>query len=143
MKAIVIPVGAMPRTIEIDGSLKSMQEVVGGNIEMCSWVFDDKPAVYVNEEGKFACEPNRAVYATKADEGCIKWDGSKVKEGDLFEILFGDVLCIGYDPETGEDRDVTDEEIKRVRERFGTLRSIDSGWMEALTIKLQARAARA
>ena len=49
----------------------------------------------------------------------------------------------GIDPETGEDRDVTDEEIKRVRERFGTLRSIDSGWMEALTIKLQARAARA
>ena len=49
----------------------------------------------------------------------------------------------GIDPETGEDRDVTDEEIKRVRERFGTLRSIDSGWMEALTIKLQARAVRA
>ena len=99
--------------------------------------------MYVNEEGKFTCEPNRAVYATKADEGCIKWDGSKVKEGDFLEILFGDVLCVGYNPETGEDRDVTDEEIKRVRERVGTLRSIDSGWMEALTIKLQARAARA
>ena len=108
MKAIVIPVGAMPRTIEIDGTLKSMQKAVGGNIELCSWVFNDQPTVYVNEEGKFACEPNRAVYATEADEGCVKWDGSKVREGDLLEILFGDVLCVGYDPETGEDRDVTE-----------------------------------
>ena len=141
MKAIIIPVGAMPRTFEIDGSLKSMQEVVDGNIELCSWVFNDQPAVYVNEEGKYACEPNRAVYATKADEGCIKWDGSKVKEGDLLEILFGDVLCVGYDPETGEDRDVTDEEIRRVNERFGTAWSIESGLAETLRIRLQARAA--
>ena len=143
MKAILVPVGAMPRIVEIDGSLKSMQEAVGGNIELCSWVFNEQPAVYVNEEGKFACEPNRAVYATKADEGCVKWDGSKVREGDLLEILFGDVLCVGYDPETGEDRDVTDEEVARVRERFGTLRSLDSGWMEALTIQLMVRAGRA
>ena len=142
MNAILVPVGGMPRLVEIDG-LKDMQRAVGGNIELCSWVFDDQPTVYVNEEGKFTCEPNRAVYATEADEGAMKWDGSTVKSGDLLEILFGDILCVGYDPETGEDRDVTDEEIKRVRERFGTLRSIDSGWMEALTIKLQARAARA
>ena len=142
MNAILVPVGGMPRLVEIDG-LKDMQRAVGGNIELCSWVFDDQPTVYVNEEGKFTCEPNRAVYATEADEGAMKWDGSTVKSGDLLEILFGDILCVGYDPETGEDRDVTDEEIKRVRERFGTLRSIDSGWMEALTIKLQARAVRA
>ena len=142
MKAIIIPVGAMPRIIEVDG-LKDMQRAVGGNIELCSWVFNDQPTVYVNEEGKFTCEPNRAVYATEAEEGCVKWDGTKIKRGDLLEILFGDILCVGFDPETGEDRDVTDEEWERVRERFGTLRSIDSGWMEALTIRLQARADRA
>lgn len=139
MKAIIIPVGAMPRTIDIDG-LKDIQRAVGGNIELCSWVFNDQPTVYVNEEGKFTCEPNRAVYATEADEGCVRWDGTKVKRGDLLEILFGDILCIGYDPETGEDRDVTDEEIKRVQERFGTIRSIDSGLIEALRIQLGATA---
>ena len=141
MKAIVIPIGAMPRIIEIDGSLKAMQEAVGGNIELCSWVFNDQPAVYVDEEGKFACEPNRAVYATKADEGCVKWDDSEVKCGDLLEILFGDILCVGYDPETGEDRDVTDEEVARVNARFGTLWSIEGGWAEALRIRLQVRTA--
>ena len=140
MKAILVPVGAMPRTVEIDGSLKSMQEAVGGNIELCSWVFNDQPTVYVNEEGKFTCEPNRAVYATEADEGCVKWDGTKVKRGDLLEILFGDILCVGFDPETGEDRDVTDEEIRRVNERFGTVRSIDSGLIEVLRIQLGATA---
>ena len=39
MKAIIIPVGAMPRTIEVEG-LKDMQRAVGGNIELCSWVFN-------------------------------------------------------------------------------------------------------
>lgn len=135
MKAIVIPVGAMPRIVEI-GGLEDMQKAVGGCIEPCSWVFNDQPAVYVNEEGKFTCPPNRAVYATEADEGCVKWDGTKVKRGDLLEILFGDILCVGFDPKTGCDRDVTDEEIKRVNERFGTARSIDSGLTEALRILL-------
>ena len=137
MKAILIPVGAMPRVIEIDG-LKDMQKAVGGNIELCSWVFNDRPTVYVNEEGKFTCEPNRAIYATEEDEGCVKWDGTKVKRGELLEILFGDILCIGYDPETCEDRDVTDDEIARVNERFGNARSIDSGLIEVLRIQLGA-----
>ena len=81
------------------------------------------------------------MYATEADEGCVKWDGSKVKRGDLLEILFGDILCVGYDPETGEDRDVTGEEISKVMARFGTRWSIESGWAEALRVRVQARAA--
>ena len=32
------------------------------------------------------------------DEGAIRWDGTIVQEGDLLEILFGDILCVGYDP---------------------------------------------
>ena len=36
---------------------------------------------------------------------------------------------------------VTDEEIGRVNERFGTAWSIESGWAETLRIRLQARAA--
>lgn len=140
MKAVLVPVGEMPRVIEVDG-LKDLQSAVGGNIELCSWVFNDRPVVYVNEEGKFTCPPNRAVYATAEDEGAIKWDGSTVKRGELLEILFGDFVCIGYDPETGEDRDVTEEEIMRVRERFESLRSIDSGLLEVLRIKLAANVA--
>ena len=137
MKAMLVPVGGFPREIEVEG-LKDLQKVVGGCIEPCSWVFGDAPAVYCNEEGKFTCEPNRAVYATKAEEGRVKRNGTTIREGDLLEVLYGDFVCIGFDGETGEDRDISDGEIERVRERFGTLRSIESGWMEAVLIKLKA-----
>jgi len=141
MKAVLVPVGKMPEVVELDdGNLRSMQDAVGGRIELCSWVFGDEPAVYVNEEGKFACEPNRAVYATEADAGRVRWDGTVVEEGDLLDILFGDFVCVGYDPETGEDRDVTEDEVSRVMARFGTRWSVESGWAEALRIKVQARA---
>lgn len=44
MKAIIIPVGAMPRAIEIEG-LKDLQRAVGGCIEACGWVFNDSRSV--------------------------------------------------------------------------------------------------
>ena len=141
MKAVLVPVGKMPEVVELDdGNLRSMQVAVGGCIEPCSWVFNDEPAVYVNDEGKFACEPNRAVYATEADEGCVRWDGTTVHEGDLLDILFGDVLCVGLDPETGESRDVTDEEAQRVMDRFGSDESIESGGLEFIRTMLRSRA---
>ena len=135
MKAILVPVGAMPRAIEVDG-LKDLQAAVGGCIEPCGFVFGDEPTVYVNEEGKFSCQPNRAVYATEADEGAVKWDGSTVRRGELLDVLFGDFVCVGFDPATGEDRDITEAEAKRVMERFGTARSIDSGLIEVMRIQL-------
>ena len=142
MKAMLVPVGGFPREIEVNG-LHDLQRAVNGCIEPCSWVFGDAPAVYVNEEGKFdGSEPNRAVYAAAADEGCVRWDGTTVHEGDLLEVIYGDFVCIGFDSETGEDRSISEEEIARVRERFGTLRSVDSGWIEALSIQLRARTSR-
>ena len=134
MKAMLIPVAEMPRVIEIDNSLKGLQDAVGGYIEPCSWVFDNKPAIYVNEEGKFTCSPNRAVYATAEDEGAIRWDGSTIKRGDLLEILFGDIVCVGFNPDTDEERDITDEEIEAVMTRFGTDESIGSGLRETIKI---------
>ena len=139
MKAMLVPCGEMPRIVEIDG-LEDMQKAVGGFIEPCPWVFSDKPSVYVNEEGKFTCPPNRAVYATEGDEGNVRWDGSKVKRGDLLDVLYGDILCVGFDAETGEDRDITDEEVECVMRRFGTRRSIESGMLEVLCVQFGAKA---
>ncbi len=78
-----------------------MQRVVGGDIEPVPWVFDDEPAVYVNGEGKYTCEPNRALYASKEGE---RWDGTPIHEGDLLDIAYGPMLCVGFDPDTGESR---------------------------------------
>jgi hypothetical protein len=52
MRAIII--NAQDRTItetEIDGSLKSLQQIVGGLIEPVSQGLDDDHHCYVNEEG--------------------------------------------------------------------------------------------
>ena len=142
MRAILVPVGEMPRTIEVEG-LRDLQRAVSGPIEACSWIFGDEPAVYVGEESKLGgFEPNRAIYATAADEGCARWDGTTVHEGDVLDIVYGDFVCIGFDGETGEDRDITEAEAARVMQRFGTAWSIESGWAEALRVRLKARIAR-
>ncbi len=137
MKAMLIPTGGYPREIEVCG-LKGLQEAVGGAIDACGWVFDDAPTLYVNDEGKLACPPNRAVYATEREAGAISWDGSTVREGDLLDIICGDFVAVGFDPEAGEDRDITEEEAARVAERFGTPESVMSGLAEALRIRAQA-----
>ena len=53
--------GKTAQAIEIDGSLESMQQIVGGYIEAI-YPFDDPVAIICNEEGKLAgLEYNRAL----------------------------------------------------------------------------------
>ncbi len=151
LEAMIVPVGGKPypKTLEADenGSfLRALQECVGGRIEPMGYQFDDAPTVYCNEEGKLAgsgYRPNRAVYATEAMEHAgyaSPNDPSRaVRPGEFFDIVFGDMVCVGFDPETGEDRDIAPEERERVTERFGSRESIESGELEALRIRLSAR----
>lgn len=78
-----------------------------------------------------------------AEAGCLsQMDFSHaVAEGELYSIVFGDMVCVGFDPETGEDRDITDEEAQRVVERFGSVESIESGADEHLRLAFRRRAA--
>ena len=70
---------------------------------VCPWLFGDSPACYIDDEGKFDGNyPNRALY----------------HDGELVDIIFGDMLFAGIDMETGESRDITEDEKRRVRERF-------------------------
>ena len=131
MRALVVPVDGTPVPVEVCG-LREMQRVVGGDIESVPWVFDDEPAVYVNGEGKYTCEPNRALYATREGE---RWDGTPIHEGDLLDIAYGPMLCVGFDPDTGESRDITDDEADRVVERFGE-ETVGSGLCEETYIRL-------
>ena len=56
-------------------------------------------------------------------------------------IVFGDTVCAGFDPETGEDRDVTDAEAQRVMDRFGSDESIESGGLELVRMMMHGRVA--
>lgn len=140
MKALLIPVGEYPREVEVEG-LSDLQALVGGHIDAVGWVFNDAPTLYVNDEGKMnGMLPNRAVYVTETEVGCRKWDGGTWAEGDVIDILFGPIVAIGFDPESGKDRDITPDKIELVKDRFsGSFEADNSGTIEYLNIVGRSR----
>lgn len=93
--------------------------------------FGEKVSLYVNEEGLFTCPPNRAIFATEemAKAGYLsQLDYSKVVEmGDFYTVLNGDIVAVGFDPETGESRSLTDGETARVEGYFTVISRPGSG----------------
>ncbi|WP_124060511.1 DUF3846 domain-containing protein [Gordonibacter sp. Marseille-P4307] len=153
LEVMMVPVGGKPyrKTLGADESgsfLRTLQECVGGMMEPAGYIFGNAPAVYVNEEELFGASldtANRAVYATHemAEAGYLsQMDYSSVVEGgDLYSIVFGDMVCVGFDHETGEDRGISDDEAARVIKRFGGSKSIQSGAVECLRLAFRKRAA--
>ena len=118
MRGILVQVGENPMEYEFDG-LKEMQKAVGGYIESVSWLFNDSPAVYVNENGKLdGSEPNRAISYG----------------GEVVDILFGPILCAGVDFESGETRGLTDEELDRAMRYFTEESPAESGIAAVVSI---------
>ena len=71
MRILVVEPGKKPEVRDIDGSLKSMQEIVGGTIEAI-YPWDDPVALICNDEGKLLGLPlNRAL--VDEDSGHV-WD---------------------------------------------------------------------
>ena len=61
MRILVVEPGKQPEEREIDGSLESMQQIVGGLIQAI-YPFDDTVALICNDEGKLLGLPwNRVV----------------------------------------------------------------------------------
>ncbi len=63
MQILIVEPGKRPRATEIDGSLESMQKVVGGKIQVI-YPFEDSVAIICNEEAANHNLPkNRAIYS--------------------------------------------------------------------------------
>lgn len=148
MKAMLIPTDGKPTLIDVkqdaDGStLHDLQRLVGGNIEPFDVIFGAEVCVYVNEEGIYSCQPNRAVYATETmeDAGYISQMDytSAVKEGELYTILFGDLVAVGFDPMSGEDRDLSAAEMAEVEDYFTNISAPGSGLEEVIAIQRGTR----
>lgn len=131
-----IATGEPPREVTLlpdkNGStLKPLQALVGGNIETFDIAFGEGVSLYVNEEGLFTCPPNRAIFATEemAKAGYLsQLDYSKVVEmGDFYTVLNGDIVAVGFDPETGESWSLTDGETARVEGYFTVISRPGSG----------------
>ena len=136
IRAMLIATGEPPREMTLlpdkNGStLKPLQALVGGNIETFDIAFGEGVSLYVNEEGLFTCPPNRAIFATEemAKAGYLsQLDYSKVVEmGDFYTVLNGDIVAVGFDPETGESRSLTDGETARVEGYFTVISEPGSG----------------
>lgn len=148
MKAMLIPVDGKPTAIDIHpdktgSTLRDLQKLVGGNIDVFDVIFGEDVSIYVNDEGLFTCPPNRAVYATKdmAEAGYLSQvDYSRaVKEGELYTILFGNLVAVGFDPETGYTRDLTEAEMQAVSRYFTEVSAPGSGIEEVVAIRMGKR----
>lgn len=71
-------------------------------------------SMYVNDEGLYSCQPNRAFYATESmeHEGYYSAiDGKPVVSGLPSSLLFGNIVITGFNPETGEDKSLSAGEM--------------------------------
>ena len=76
-------------------------------------------------------DENGSTFATEemAKAGYLsQLDYSKVVEmGDFYTVLNGDIVAVGFDPETGESRSLTDGETARVEGYFTVISRPGSG----------------
>lgn len=79
MKIVYVPAGKPPEVKEIDGDLKTMQDLVGGHIETVPYENIQNIVRVLNEEGKIeGKDPNRLIF-----------DGRDYIAGDFFVAAIG------------------------------------------------------
>ena len=101
MTVIACLPGKTAQVVEIDGSLKGMQQFVGGYIEeICP--FSDPVAIVCNEEGKInRMELNRALYT---------------EDGTMFDIVAGPMFICGLGEE--DFTSIQGEMLEKYMEKF-------------------------
>ena len=102
MKVLLIAPGAAPRALDIDHSLRAMQELVGGTIEAI-YPFADSVALVCNDEGKLLGLPlNRAVRDPAT--------------GQILDIIAGTFFICGLSED--DLASLTDDQIQRYTQMF-------------------------
>lgn len=142
IQAVLVPVGFDPVAIEINGARDIMSHV-GGIIDEASGYLppDALPfnlSMYVNDEGLYSCQPNRAFYATGSmeHEGYYSAiDGKPVVSGLPSSLLFGNIVITGYDPESGEDKSLSAGEMMDAMNYFQRESPRGSGREVALIVQ--------
>ena len=104
MKILIVEKDKAPIVKEIKDELEAMQEVVGGNIEMLM-PFDDEVAIICHEEGKYICQPNRALY-DKNDNDVI------------IDIIYGTFFIVGAPADSDKLEGLSNELIQKYFEYY-------------------------
>ena len=108
MRILLVEPGKRPVLKEIDGSLKSMQEIVGGTIQAL-YPFGEPVALICNDEGKLLGLPlNRAL---------------RDEEGRIYDIVAGTFFLCGAPEGSGTFSSLTSPNIKKFKQKFAILES--------------------
>lgn len=103
MKILLVEPGKEPVLKEIDGSLKSMQEMVGGTIQAL-YPFEEPVALICNDEGKLLGLPlNRAL---------------RDAEGQIYDIVAGTFFLCGAPENSDSFGSLTDGAMQAFKQRF-------------------------
>ena len=103
MKILLILPGKRPVRKEICGSLNSMQEIVGGPIQIL-YPFQDPVALICHEEGKLLGLPlNRSLR-----DSC----------GQIYDAIAGTFFLCGAPPDSDHLDSIPEELISKYQERF-------------------------
>ena len=104
MTILVIEPLTKPHIKEIDGSLESMQKIVGGLIQAIYPYEDKDVALVCNEEAKLIGLPfNRALYDDK---------------GQIYDIIAGTFFLCQAPADSENFENLTEEQIKKYTERY-------------------------
>ena len=105
MRILIVEPGRRPRPAEIDGSLKSMQNIVGGLIQII-YPFD------ADENVVLVCNDTGKIDGLQANRGL--WD----KNGQLYDIVCGTFFLCSAPPDSDSFTDLTTEQIEKFSKVF-------------------------
>ena len=115
LRALLVKENELPVEVEIPNTLSSLQKQVDGLIEYYYMPDIEDAVIICNEEGKInGMGPNREVGR---------------------DIIFGPFLIVGDDPELGESRSLTDEQVSKFKDIFNE-KSIEKTYLKITKIKL-------
>ena len=105
MLILSVEPGKVPEAKEISGSLREMQELVGGPIQVI-YPFEEQVALVCNEEGlSLGLPANR---------------GLRVSDGKLYDIICGTFFLCGAPADADSLTSLSPEEVERFERRFHT-----------------------
>ena len=102
VKVLIKEPGKEPYEKEIEDTLDNLQEIVGGYIGCVEMPGVKNVDLYVNEEGKLNKLPGNFWLPEYEDCAC------------------GTVYMVGFDPETGDNISITDNQIKKCKKYIKT-----------------------